>query len=219
MAAAGVALAGAIAKISVESVVAQDGLQKMSLRVGVAAEELSRLRHGAEFSGASVKTLDDGLTSLSRRLAAQPALFAKWGISVRGLDGRLASVRTVLDRVADRISRTADQGTRLAIAQDVMAEHGKKLVPFLQAGAEGLKAMGEQVDELGLTISNYEAEAGALLTDRFKILQDQTLKLRVAIGATLTPAIEAFTRVLGESGNVMAEYVVRNRELLDPQNV
>ena len=191
-----------------------DAVDKMALRIDVSAQFIDRMHFAAERSGGTVKQMDVAMTALARRAAAQPKLFEKWGISTKNANGQLRDTEGLLREVADVISKTESQARKLAIAQDVMSEAGRILVPMLQGGAEGLDALAEAADKAGVVMTSFERQAAAVVADRLGILETQSKRLGVAIGAALAPATEAFGRYLERSNAEMIKWIRSNRELV-----
>ncbi len=208
------AAASAMVLLSLRAAQNLDPLQKLSIRLGIATAELSRLKFAAEQSGADFTLLQTGLTALGRRASAMPQLFSRWGISIKDANGSLMPLRDVMAQVADRIKNASGSAERLAIAQDLMSEAGRKMVPFLMQGNEAIKALGDQADALGISITNFEAEAGAVFGDRMNIWTQQTNTLAAAFGASLVPVVEALGRAYDNLGGPMVGLIRNNRTLI-----
>lgn len=195
------AIAGAVG-LSVQSAVtgfAQvgDGLDKMSARVGVSAETLQEWTFAATHAGASQEILEDSLKDLSKNLAETAAggtgpasqLFAALGISAKDAAGKLRPVEEVFKEVADAIKRNEDPSLRAKMAMTLMGESGRKLVPMLSAGAEGLAEAGKQAREFGLVMSNDAVAAAATMTDHADDMKASIAAIGHEIGYRLSPIV------------------------------
>ena len=195
------AIAGAVG-FSVKSAVtgfAQvgDGLDKMSARVGVNAETLQEWTFAATHAGASQQILEDSLKDLSKNLAETAAggtgpasqLFAALGISAKDAAGKLRPVEEVFAEVADAIKRNEDPSLRAKMAMTLMGESGRKLVPMLSAGAEGLAEAGKQAREFGLVMSNDAVAAAATMTDHTDDMKASIAAIGHEIGYRLSPIV------------------------------
>lgn len=195
------AIAGAVG-LSVQSAVtgfAQvgDGLDKMSARVGVSAETLQEWTFAATHAGASQEILEDSLKDLSKNLAETAAggtgpasqLFAALGISAKDAAGKLRPVEEVFAEVADAIKRNEDPSLRAKMAMTLMGESGRKLVPMLSAGAEGLAEAGKQAREFGLVMSNDAVAAAATMTDHTDDMKASIAAIGHEIGYRLSPIV------------------------------
>lgn len=195
------AIAGAVG-LSVQSAVtgfAQvgDGLDKMSARVGVSAETLQEWTFAATHAGASQEILEDSLKDLAKNLAETAAggtgpasqLFAALGISAKDAAGKLRPVEEVFAEVADAIKRNEDPSLRANMAMTLMGESGRKLVPMLSAGAEGLAEAGKQAREFGLVMSNDAVAAAATMTDHTDDMKASIAAIGHEIGYRLSPIV------------------------------
>ena len=214
-AAGATAVAGAaagFALLSVRALAASDAVGKVGARVGLTAEQVSGLQHAAELGGAGARDMDTAMTALARRAAAQPKLFEKWGVSVRDANGQIKPTRELLGEVSDRMANAGSQAEKLAIAQDLMSEAGRKLVPALEAGNEALEATEREAKRLGVTIDSVESLSAAKLADRFGLLSSQVSGLQRVVGSALAPAIEAVGSAATEVIADMIAWTRRNRE-------
>lgn len=195
------AIAGAVG-FSVKSAVtgfAQvgDGLDKMSARIGVNAETLQEWTFAATHAGASQEILEDSLKDLAKNLAETAAggtgpasqLFSALGISAKDAAGKLRPVEEVFNEVADAIKRNEDPALRTKMAMALMGESGRKLVPMLSAGSEGLAEAGKQARDFGLVMSNDAVSAAATMTDHMDDMKASVAAIGHEIGYRLSPIV------------------------------
>jgi hypothetical protein len=170
-AAAGVATAMAIAvKGSIDHA---DALSKTAQKAGVATEALSRLEFAAKLSDLSLDQLAGGLQKLSRNMVdvatgstgPAAAAFAALGIGVKDAAGNIRASEDVFAEVADRFVRMEDGATKTALAIQLFGKSGADLIPLLNSGRDGLKAMADESDRLGLTISTKTGRAAEQFND------------------------------------------------------
>ena len=112
---AGAAVTGAFTAIILKTAQAGDQFDKMSLRTGVAVEDLSALAYAADISGTDIETLEKGLKGLttvmddaSRGVGEGMEAFELLGISVIDSEGKLRSTVDVLKEAATKISAIED---------------------------------------------------------------------------------------------------------------
>jgi len=192
LAAASVAAGTALGFAVKGAIDAADELSKASQKVGVTTEALSRLKYAADFSDVAFETLTGSLAKLSKNMGdiasgkggtAQSAFMAL-GISVKDATGNLRSADAVMTDVAEKFSRMEDGATKTALAQQLFGKSGAELIPLLNGGRDGLKAMADESDRLGLTISTKTGRAAELFNDTLtkvgKILQGVTNKVMEA---------------------------------------
>jgi len=157
---------------------AQDALNDMSERTGVAVEELSKLRYAAKLSDVDVGTLQQGITKLNKAMvdtanntgSARNA-FAALGISVKNSDGSLKTNSQVLNELSDSFSSYADGANKSALAIDIFGKSGAELIPLLNQGSQGLKAMGDELAMLGGVVTAQAARNAGIFNDNLDKLR------------------------------------------------
>lgn len=169
-----------------------DAMSKTAQKVGVATEALSRLNYAAGYSDVSLEQLSGGLQKLTRNLAdvasgskgpAATALQAL-GISATDAAGNLRNSDAVFADIADRFARLEDGSTKTALAMQLFGRTGAELIPLLNSGRDGLRAMADESDRLGLTISTKTGRAAEAFNDTLtkvgRILEGVSMKVAEA---------------------------------------
>lgn len=150
-----------------------DNMSKAAQKVGVATEALSRLNYAAGYSDVSLEQLTGGLQRLTKNLAdvasgkgatAAVALQAL-GISATDSTGKLRAADEVFAEIADRFSRLEDGSTKTALAIQLFGRTGADLIPLLNSGRDGLQAMADESDRLGVTVSTKTGRAAEQFND------------------------------------------------------
>ena len=195
------AVAGAVG-FSLQSAVtgfaqAGDGLDKMSSRLGISAVKLQEWSFAATHAGAAPEDLEDALKDLSEKIAEVAGgdtgdaaqLFSPLGISVKDASGKIRPASDIFEEVADAIQRNEDPALRTKMAMVLMGDSGRKLIPMLSGGAQGLDDMAKQARDLGL-VMNEDAVAGAAqMTDHMDDMKASVTAVGHEIGYRLSPIV------------------------------
>ena len=195
------AVAGAVG-FSLQSAVtgfaqAGDGLDKMSSRLGISAVKLQEWSFAATHAGAAPGDLEDALKDLSEKIAEVAGgdtgdaaqLFSALGISVKDASGKIRPASDIFEEVADAIQRNEDPALRTKMAMVLMGDSGRKLIPMLSGGAQGLDDMAKQARDLGL-VMNEDAVAGAAqMTDHMDDMKASVTAVGHEIGYRLSPIV------------------------------
>ena len=195
------AVAGAVG-FSLQSAVtgfaqAGDGLDKMSSRLGISAVKLQEWNFAATHAGAALEDLEDALKDLSEKIAEVAGgdtgdaaqLFSALGISVKDASGKIRPAADIFEEVADAIQRNEDPALRTKMAMVLMGDSGRKLIPMLSGGAQGLDDMAKQARDLGL-VMNEDAVAGAAqMTDHMDDMKASVTAVGHEIGYRLSPIV------------------------------
>lgn len=177
-----------------------DQLDNLSQRTGIAVEDLAKLQFAAKMSDTSTEALTKGVTNLSNLMVAaaggakeSSALFEKYGIAVQNTDGSVRSAYDVLGDISDVFSVMPDGVEKTALATEFFGKKlGVELIPLLNQGGAGLKALGDEAERLGLVMSGDQAKAAAEFNDNLDRLSAMAAAAGKSIGNALIPHINTF---------------------------
>lgn len=177
-----------------------DEIANLSERTGLAAGELSRLAYAAKLSDTSTEALSKGVGYLSNLIVAaangakeSSGKFEKFGIAVRNTDGTVRSAGDVLGDLAAVFAVMPDGPEKTALAMEFFGKKlGQELIPLLNQGRAGLKALGDEAERLGLVLSDAQAKAAAEFNDNLDRMAARAKGLSVSIGSFLIPAINEY---------------------------
>lgn len=195
------AVAGAVG-FSLQSAVtgfaqAGDGLDKMSARLGISAVKLQEWSFAATHAGAAPEDLEDALKDLSEKIAEVAGgdtgdaaqLFSALGISVKDASGKIRPASDIFEEIADAIQRNEDPALRTKMAMVLMGDSGRKLIPMLSGGAQGLDDMAKQAHDLGLVMNEDAVAAAAKMTDHMDDMKASVTAVGHEIGYRLSPIV------------------------------
>lgn len=188
-AAAGVGLALAVRG----QINAADEMVKTADRIGMSVEALSQLEHAASLSGVSMQTFSGAMQRLARTSVESAGELHRLGIATRTASGQMRPMEELLMEVADRLGDMPAGAERTALAIRLLGRQGAELIPMLQGGSAGLRAMMREADALGLTISTRTARAAEQFNDNLSRLGRQVTGLTRLLMASLAPALAAIS--------------------------
>ena len=168
-------------------------LYKMSQKTGIAVEELSKLKYAADLAGVSHEALTKGLTQLAVNMVSAGTNvgplaeeFKKLEIKVRNSDDTMKSSGTVLSELADKFKDMPDGVDKTNLAVTLFGKKlGAEMIPLLNTGAAGLKAMGDEAQSLGLVMGSELAKQ----SEEFNVNLDRMQKLSGALGIQIASAV------------------------------
>lgn len=219
MAAVGAAITGPIILATKTFMEFGDSVQKASLRAGISAEAMSELKYAAERAGAEMsdveaafrgmaRTMDDAKMGLKTSVDA----YDKLGLKVADLERKNPEERFLL--IADALSRIQDPTQRAASAMEIFGKSGTKLMPMLADGAVGIEKLRARAQELGLTMSQEDADAAAKLTDIFADLKDSLRGVALQIGSAVAPTLQEFATRAIDAVKTVVSWIKNNQELV-----
>jgi len=173
-----------------------DQLDKASKRTGVAAQDLARLRHAADLSGASFGGLVNGLRFLARAAdeaqqgtAEYAEVFDRLGVSVTDGSGQIRDLADLLPDLADAFAGLKSDTTAAALAQQAFGRGGLEILPMLREGSDAIRAMGDEADRLGLVLSQANVNAGVHYKDMVTDFEGAVKGMRMQVAQVLLPSM------------------------------
>jgi hypothetical protein len=202
----GVALglvAGGVIAMGKSMLDAADKIGKLSQSTGLASETLSRLKYMSDLSGVSFEQLTKGVGRLQRSmydansgLKTQADAFTALGVSVTDANGNLRSSESVMLDVADKFQQMKDGAEKAALAQILFGKAGVSMIPFLNQGRAGIKAMADEADALGITMSGKLTAAAERTNDNLTRLSTAIQGVFLRVMEQALPYIEDMTKAM-----------------------
>ena len=200
--AAAVAAAGSFAVLTKSAVEYADKIGKTASKLGLTVEELQKYRFAAERAGIETRTLDMSMQRFTRRLGeAQNGTGVLYkeltalGIAVRDTNGDLRSTEDVLYDYAEAIKEADGQAEKLRLAFVAFDSEGAAMVNMFKDGSESLRELAEQMESVGLIMSEETTQKAAELSDKFgtmsQILETELYTAAINIAHDALPAIIA----------------------------
>ena len=193
---------------------AADQLKKASAGLGVSFKNMQVLSLAAEQSGATQEDMIRTLQHMQRNLSlatlkgGEYAEALSW-IGMEAKDFAGLSPERKFEIIADAVANTADKGEALALAERLMGEGARQMMPLLMQGADGLRAYGQQAKALGIVLSDEAGSKIEKFMDSLNLLKRFFQGLFQQIAAKVAPVLQdaitwfiAFTHTLfgGEEG-------------------
>lgn len=173
---------------------AANRLGDMSARLGVTVEGLSRLEYAAKLTGVSSNTLATGLQRMTRRVAeaAQGSGEAIGALNELGLSAeKLNKLRPEeqFEVFADALEAVPNQADKVRLGMKLLDSEGVALLQTMKGGSAAIRAMGEESDKTGNTISTKFANDVTAANAAMIKLGASTTGLTNQLVATMGPAI------------------------------
>ena len=194
---------------------AADASEDMANRLGVSTKFLSEMGFTAKMVASDSSFLETSLSRLSVAAAkaeqgakGPSAAFRSMGINVEDAKGKLKSLEQLLPELADKFKAMPAGPRETALAVAFFSREGRKMLPILNEGAEGIARWRQQAIALGLSISSGMAASAGAFNDNLDRMAFGVKGVANAILADALPAMVEFSNKLvghtqraGESGN------------------
>lgn len=181
-----------------------DELQKGAQRAGLGAGKFSELAAAAKQADVEMGTLSKGLRSLQVSISNATAggKEAQESFRVLGLDvaelSKLNADQQLL-KVADALKRLG-QEDRARIGAQLLSKAYLEMVPLLDEGAAGIRALVEEQRKLGNTFSDEQIRKLAETDDSIKRLSSSWSGFATTLTASVAPALTSVFNLLTKIG-------------------
>jgi hypothetical protein len=217
----GTAVTGSFFAIAQQAAKYGDDVAKTADRLGVTVEALQEYRHAAELSGMATTQFDSALQQFQKNAGmaaaglgrARPA-FEALGITMTDNQGRMRSMESLLDEVADKMAALEDPTVRGQLAMMIFGSEGSRMVNMLRNGSAGLEAMRQEARDLGIVMSDEAARKAEEFSDNLLRLTKRLTGVRNEAGIALMPMFDEMIVKLGEVSDRVITWVKANPELI-----
>jgi len=186
---AGIAGFAGITSSAYESI---DALAKTSDKLGIATEDLARMRFAANQSGVASEVMDKSLGSLSRKMqeAAKNGGPVADTLKSIGLSADELKNKSPVDAFKDitkAMEGVEGQNKKTAIAFQLFEEEGTALVNTMAGGLDGLNAKLAEAEELGIGPSREDAAKIEAANDAWDVMKATFSELTNTLAIELAP--------------------------------
>lgn len=180
-----------------QATAAADVAAKTARTIGITTEAYQEMTYAAGLSGVKAEQLDTAMLKLGKNatLAAKGNKELRTTFKGLGVDvDALAKLKPdkQLEAMAEAASKIQDPGQRNALLMKIFEEAGPKFASMFAGGAEGIRAMRKEAEELGLIISDEDAVRAEAFNDSLDRLGQMATRLKQIFLLQLLPAIQPF---------------------------
>ncbi|MBR3927746.1 MAG: hypothetical protein IKJ65_01940 [Clostridia bacterium] len=203
--AATVAITNEIKKIVSSAAEHADTIDKMSQNMGLSTQAYQEWEHALNHCGLEMERLHGGMDPLRKLFQSandgtKEAIeaFDDLGFSAYSLEGDLLNDEQALERVIYALADMEDIARRNEIADMAFGGAYEEMLPLLNLGSEGIKALREEAHALGLVMSGEDVAAGVEYTDTIYDLSKSFQSLKDDLGMMIIPKLTELAEKLLE---------------------
>ena len=205
---------GGFGLLVTKSLDAADAIGKAADVVGLHTGVLQEYQYAAQLSGVNTELLNSSFLAFNKRLGEARANTGPLVTYLNKVDKELlANIRSAksteeaLELVFQRMGSLTDASERAALANAAFSRSGVKLVNLTKNRAEGLKAMREEAQRLGLVIDEQ-------LIRNSEKANDQLSTLGKVLSTQVTAAVVKLAPKITEVSDSMLKWFEANNELI-----
>ena len=212
------AVALSLSKMATGGAEAADAVGKSAMSLGLSIKEFGRLQFAAEQSGVAADQFGATISRLNAQIektndAAEPAgsALGRLGVAVKASNGGLRPTTDILGDIADTFASMPDGAQKSAAAIELFGRAaGPRLIPLLNEGRNGIKALGDEAEKSGLIFSELEVKLGTEMNDAISQMARTARAARDKIGLMFAPVIkeaaDAMTQFLRDNNAAIQEW-------------
>lgn len=193
-----------------------DALATLAESFGVSTEEMSRFDYVAKQTNTTLEQLVPGLTAFQKNLvlAGEDSGRAQKALKELNLDANYLTripLPRQLEYIAEAFRGIENPAERVRISAQLFGDEvGRRMIPILNRGSEGLRALAEESDRVGNTLTKEVADKLQATDAAMKQVEAQSLLLKRELALGLGPAVVE----LGKLFNTTAAGVLNFGEAL-----
>jgi len=189
-----VAVAAAIAKVTLNSAKYGDEIAKESQKLNMSTAGYQKWSTMLEMAGTSIDVMSMGMKTFtgildeaSKGNATALLTLQRLGLGYEDFAG--LSVEDSLKKVVEQFQRMEQGAEKTQLAVDLFGRSGQELLPLLNQEVGSIDELFKSYEELGLIISDDVLRASEDLDDQLSLLKKSFKVAAVNIGTVFMPAI------------------------------
>lgn len=196
-----VAATGAVTLFVKQSIDAADKARKTAQAIGITTESFQALSFAAKISGVeqeafakAVGKLNVTLVDAGSGLATQAGYFGALGIAIQDASGKMRSSEEIILEIADLFQSLPDGVEKSGLAMKIFGRTGADLIPLLNSGSEGILALTQQAERLGIVVGEKTAQQAERFNDSLTVLSAVSRGFWNQVTAELLPSMNNLTQ-------------------------
>lgn len=176
-----------------------DQMLTLSDQTSIGVETLQKWEYASDFVDVSLDTMTGSLKKLESNMASASSgsgsaadAFKKLGLSVTDANGEMKSAEQMFYETIDALGKIKNSTEQDQVAMQVFGKSAFELAGVINAGSKGLKAYGQEAEELGRIMSEADAEKAAQLQDAMDALDSAFNSLRLSLASDIIPMLTKF---------------------------
>ena len=177
---------------------------------GIATDKLQEYMYAAELIDVSTDTLTKSMAKNIKSMKSATDgsttyknAYEALGVAVTNADGSLRDSDEVYWEIIDALGQIENETERDALAMEILGKSAQELNPLITAGADSMKALGDEAKEMGYVLSDDLLTSYGAYDDAIQRFNNGTTAAKNALGIILLPVL---TKVTNEGVSLLGEF-------------
>jgi hypothetical protein len=178
---------------------------KLQRYMGGTIEDASRLRYAGTQSGLGVDAMATSFGKLSKTLVAgtkdsksSAEMFKTLGFSAKDSHGKMLPMADLIPKLSDKFAKMPAGTEKTALALKLFGKQGMAMIPFLNKGSAGIKALAAESDKFGTTLNDKDTAAIKENVKQKRLMNAAIEGVQIKLGRVLMPAVVAMSTKLAD---------------------
>lgn len=186
-----------------------DALAKMSVKTGIATEELSALKYAGDLSNVSIEQITSAISKMQINMsstgkASDLMTGALAGLALTMDDFMASSPAEQFQIIGDAIRETEDPAIRAKLAMEAFGKSGVELLPLLTSD---MAEATEEAKRLGLIVSTDAAQAAEKFNDNMTRVKSALTGFGMEIANAVLPKLGELAEKWVDNATKFADWV------------
>lgn len=177
-----------------KSAQAADELNTLSRNLGISVEELQKMQYASDFVDVSMEQMAGSMSKLTKQMGSNSKVFEELGINIYNTDGTMRDATEVWYESLDALSKIENETERDKVAMELFGKSAMDLSGIIDDGGAGLRAYGEEAEDMGLILSQDAVDGANRFNDAVDKLKATAgasfMEMGATLAETLAPALE-----------------------------
>ncbi len=190
-----------------------DVFDDLSAQTHVATGDLQELGYAAKISGssaeemfASLSLLQKGLGKADAATSPQAEALKKLGITAKDAGGEVRDLNDILPDIYENFNNLKSGSDKAQVATALFGRAGVKLIPTLERGAEGIKAIHDELEEFGGVVSEDTIAQAGEFRDNLVRLDTAFFALKGQLASAVFPQLSRIVTLFGHGVGRISDF-------------
>lgn len=184
---------GGIAGMAYKAATMSDDLNTLAKQTGFSTAELQKMQYAADRIDVSMETITGSAAKMTRQLIDNEDKFTELGVATRDASGEMRSSTVIFYDTVKALGEIDNETERDTAAMDIFGKSANELAGVIDDGGAALKEYGEEMEAMGLVLSQETLNDLNAVNDEIDQIKAQALATFAKSGAsalqTLSPII------------------------------
>ena len=178
IATAGAGAVTAIGAMALKAGQSADDINTLSAQTGLSTEQIQKFQYASETIDVSLDTLTGSMAKLTKNMSNATKgsgdvynAFKELGVSFQNTDGSLRNNEEVFNECISALGKMENETQRDALAMKIFGKSAQELNPLIKGGADTLKQMGDQAQQLGIILDQETLDKANAFNDQIDLFK------------------------------------------------